>query len=79
MVKPRLSVSVGHGFKINYQSIVPLYANASCFTFSCLQGSPWSIFVNSYTMREEYKSHGKRKQLSDQYVLCKLSDFVLGL
>ncbi|GFN75657.1 autophagy-related protein 9 [Plakobranchus ocellatus] len=31
-----------------------------------LYWSPWSIFVNSYTMREEYKSHFKRKQLSDQ-------------
>ncbi|RUS80666.1 hypothetical protein EGW08_011570 [Elysia chlorotica] len=31
-----------------------------------LYWSPWSIFVNSYTMREEYKSHQNKKQLSDQ-------------
>ncbi|GFR97923.1 autophagy-related protein 9 [Elysia marginata] len=31
-----------------------------------LYWSPWSIFVNSYTLREEYKSYQKRKQLSDQ-------------
>jgi autophagy-related protein 9 len=31
-----------------------------------LYWSPWSIFINSYTMREEYKNHHKKKQLADQ-------------
>ncbi|BFZ01170.1 hypothetical protein BsWGS_04209 [Bradybaena similaris] len=31
-----------------------------------LYWSPWSIFINSYTMREEYKNQHKRKQLADQ-------------
>lgn len=31
-----------------------------------LYWSPWSIFVNSYTLREDYKSHQQRKRLSDQ-------------
>ncbi|KAH9496887.1 Autophagy- protein 9A [Bulinus truncatus] len=31
-----------------------------------LYWSPWSIFVNSYTMREEYKSSQKKKFLTDR-------------
>ncbi|XP_005103745.1 autophagy-related protein 9A [Aplysia californica] len=37
------------------------------FNLDCLlYWSPWSIFLNSYTMREEYRSHHKRKQLAEQ-------------
>ncbi|CAL1538792.1 unnamed protein product [Lymnaea stagnalis] len=32
-----------------------------------LYWSPWSIFINSYTMREEYKSQQKRKQLAERF------------